>query len=321
MLHIFFFLPFIVLAQNTSFLRRTREESKHFNAIDSADVKTPINRKRLYLISGIHVAGYPGTMYLLSEAWYQDFPRTTFHTFNDAKEWLQVDKVGHAWTAYNIAKYSKGMWLWAGIDDKKAAWLGSFSSLGYQTILEILDAHSTEWGWSWSDMGANVMGIGTYLSQEITWKEQRVQFKFSTHRNRYAPDLNTRANALYGNTLPARLLKDYNGQTYWLSMNLKSFTIAGNLPPWLNISVGYGAKGLFGGFENIGLDKSGNMIFNRPDIKRERQWYIAPDIDFTKIKTNKKLVRSAFSFLNMLKMPAPALELSGGKIKGRLLVF
>jgi hypothetical protein len=28
-----------------------------------------------------------------------------------------------------------------------------------------------------------------------------------------------------------------------------------------------------------------------------------------------------FSVLNMLKMPAPALELSGGKIKGRLVVF
>jgi len=282
---------------------------------------TTINKRRLYLITGIHATYYGGSLLLLSQAWYKNIPKTSFHAFNDSKEWLQIDKIGHGWTAYTLSRNSKGVWEWTGLSQEKATWLGGISNIGYLTLLETLDARSAKWGWSWTDIGANVAGTGMYVAQELLWEEQRVQFKFSSHRKRYEPSLINRANELYGKGLPERLLKDYNGQTYWLSMNMRSFAKESKLPHWLNISVGYGAEGLFGGFENIGFDKSGNMVFNRPDIKRERQWYLSPDIDFTKIKTNKKIVRTMFSILNMLKMPAPALELSGGKIKARLMVF
>jgi hypothetical protein len=33
--------------------------------------------------------------------------------------------------------------------------------------------------------------------------------------------------------------KDYNGQTYWLSVNLHSFIKA---PKWLNLAIGYGGR-------------------------------------------------------------------------------
>ena len=62
------------------------------------------------------------------------------------------------------------------------------------------------------------------------------------------------------------MLKDYNGQTYWLSANLKSFFKKSNVPTWLNISVGYGAEGMFGATENIWMDNNGNFIVNRPDV-------------------------------------------------------
>ena len=52
-----------------------------------------------------------------------------------------------------------------------------------------------------------------------------------------------------------RMLKDYNGQTYWLSANLKSFFQGSNIPAWLNVAVGYGADGMFGGFENKWIDE------------------------------------------------------------------
>ncbi|MGE5106011.1 MAG: hypothetical protein ACM3H8_00575, partial [Sphingobacteriales bacterium] len=118
-----------------------------------------------------------------------------------------------------------------------------------------------------------------------------------------------------------RMLKGYNGQAYWLSANLKCFFPQSNLPAWLNLSVGYGAEGMFGGFDNIATDKNGTITFDRRDIKRYRQWYLAPDVDFTKIKTNKKWLRTAFHFLNVFKFPAPALELSNGKLKVYALYF
>jgi hypothetical protein len=279
------------------------------------------NKNRVYLISAIHAAGYAGTLFILGQSWYKDFPKTSFHTFNDSKEWLQVDKAGHAWTAYNITKYSKGLWSWAGVPVKKAIVLGGISSVAYQTILEYLDGYSSEWGWSWSDMSANVIGAGFYVAQELSWKEQRLQLKFSSFPVSYTDDLEGRVTDLFGKSIPERMLKDYNGQTYWLSMNLRSFSPRSNLPQWLNVAAGYGAKGLFGGFENRGFDKDGSVVFNRTDIQRKRQWYLSPDIDFTKIKTNKKGLNTLFSLANMIKLPAPALEFSNGKFKGHWLMF
>ncbi len=280
-----------------------------------------INKNRIYLISGIHAAGYAGTLFILGQSWYKDFPKTSFHTFNDSKEWLQVDKAGHAWAAYNITKYSKGLWSWAGVPVKKAIVLGGMSSVAYLTILEYLDGYSSEWGWSWADMGANVIGAGFYVTQEFFWSEQRLQLKFSSFPISYTNDLEERVHELYGKSLPERMLKDYNGQTYWLSMNLKSFTPNSKLPRWLNVAAGYGAKGLFGGFENRSFDKDGSVVFDRTDIQRKRQWYLSPDIDFTKIKTNKKGLKTLFYLANLIKLPAPALEFSNGKFKGHWLMF
>jgi len=94
------------------------------------------------------------------------------------------------------------------------------------------------------------------------------------------------------------------------------------LPAWLNISIGYGADGMFGGYENIGRNKTdGTITFNRTDIKRYRQWYLSPDVDLTKIKTNSKLLRAVFSALNLVKFPAPALEFSNGKLMLKPLAF
>jgi hypothetical protein len=51
-----------------------------------------------------------------------------------------------------------------------------------------------------------------------------------------------------------QMLKDYNGQTYWLSVNLHSFYKGSKIPKWLNLAIGYGANGMLtGNGENNGL--------------------------------------------------------------------
>ena len=72
---------------------------------------------------------------------------------------------------------------------------------------------------------------------------------------------------------------------------------------------------MFGATENIGKDKEGNIEFYRPDIKRYRQWYLAPDIDLTKIKTNKRGIKMALMILNIFKFPTPSAEFSNGKMR------
>lgn len=278
--------------------------------------------KRQWFIAGVNLAGYGGSLVLLNSAWYKGYTRTGFHTFNDSKEWQQVDKIGHAWGAYNAGKTSAAMWKWAGVSPKKAALIGVLSSTAYLTGIEFMDAYSAKWGWSWSDIGANLVGGGLFLGQEYLWNEQRIQFKFSFHQKNYSdPVLDQRADNLFGKPWYERMLKDYNAQTYWLSANIRSFLPETNLPRWLNLSVGYGADGMYGGFENKWVDQPGNEI-NRTDIPRKRQFYLAPDIDFTRIKTNKKWLRTVFTFLNAFKCPAPALMIdSKGKFKAYAFYF
>jgi hypothetical protein len=89
----------------------------------------------------------------------------------------------------------------------------------------------------------------------------------------------------------------------------------------LQVSIGTGAEGMFGARENISRDANGNITFNRPDIKRYRQWYLAPDIDLTKIKTKSKFLKMTFGILNIVKFPMPALEFSDGKFRFNAISF
>ena len=280
-----------------------------------------INR-RIKIITATNIIGYSGAMVGLYSAWYKNYPQTNMHSFNDIGEWKQIDKIGHAYSAYAESKASMELWRWTGIDRKKRIWIGGMSGAFYQTVIEVLDGFSAEWGWSWADFGANIIGSGMLVAQELAWDEQRIQFKFSFHRKSYNdPQLNARSNKLFGKSTAERFLKDYNGQTYWLSMNLRSFFPKSRIPAWLNVSIGTGAEGLFGANENVGKDDNGNIIFNRPDIKRYRQWYLAPDIDLSKIKTNKKGLKLLFNMLNIVKFPMPALEFSNGKFRFNAIAF
>lgn len=278
--------------------------------------------KRVKIIAGANILGYSASTIGIYHAWYKDYPQSRFHFFNDIGEWQQMDKIGHVYSAYAAGKAGMELWRWTGIDRKKRIWIGGTSALLYQTTIEVMDGFSTEWGWSWGDFAANITGSALLISQELAWDRQRIQMKWSFHRKKYKdPVLNDRSNELFGRSNPERFLKDYNGQTYWLSGTLKDFFPKSNLPAWLQVSVGTGAEGMFGGYDNIAYDDQGNITFDRRDIKRYRQWYLAPDIDLTRIKTNKKGVRMLLYMLNVFKFPAPSLELSRGRLSWNWIHF
>ena len=278
-------------------------------------------KKRIKLVTAANVIGYGGAMVGLYSAWYKDYPQGKFRFFNDNREWLQVDKIGHIYSAYIESKASMEVWRWAGLPRKQRIWIGGLSGAAYQTVIEVLDGFSTDWGWSWGDFTANMLGSGLLVSQELLWDEQRIDLKFSFHKQNYAESmLNTRADSVFGKSVLNRMLKDYNGQTYWLSANLKSFFPKSKLPAWLNIAVGYGAEGMYGAEQNRWKDAQGNQI-NRTDIPRYRQWYIAPDINLSKIKTKSKLLKIAFFFFNSFKFPLPSIGFSQKGIEWNWLHF
>ena len=272
------------------------------------------NHTKKWVLGGVQAGLWGGTFYSLNKTWYSNYPRSNFHLYNDWKEWEHMDKAGHAWSSYQISNHTSKIWQWAGMEKKKAVLIGGISGMAYLSIIEILDGYSAKWGFSLPDIMANSAGAGIYAAQELGWNEQRVTIKLSYSPYHYGT-LSTRANELFGSGDAEKVLKDYNGQTYWASVNFKSFFPDSDLPDWFNIAIGYGAKTMLGGYENTWTAASGITI-NRSDIPRYKRFFLSADIDLTRIKTKNKTLKTIFSLANVLKIPAPTLEWNGlGKLK------
>ena len=236
----------------------------------------------------------------LNQLWYADYPKSNFHFINDNSQWMQLDKIGHLYSSYHIGRLGAETLNWSGASEKNQLIYGASLGFVFLTVVEVMDGFSEEWGASMGDVVANAAGTALYVSQELIWKEQRITPKFSFHTTEYAyyrPDL-------LGSTLPEQILKDYNGQTYWFSANIYSFSKKSKIPKWFNIALGYGAEGMIG--ENA--DK--NMVIFPSKPEKYRQFYLSLDLDLTKISTKSHFLKTVFSVLNTVKIPAPTLEYS-----------
>ena len=260
-----------------------------------------MNRKRLnFLIVGGSVV-YTGTMIGLYHAWVSDYPLSSFHFTNDFDVWLGMDKSRHVTTSYWIGRIGYHSLLWAGVKEKHAVWYGGSMGLIFTTTFEILNGITAGWGASVGDMVANVAGAGLFIGQQLGWKEQRFLIKFSYHPSEYA-QYNPEE---LGETGIQRLIKDYNGQTYWLSGNIHSFLKEeSRFPKWLNVAVGYGAKGMTGVSENA-TEYEGEPI---PEFQRTSQYFLSLDVDLTRIPTRSKFLKGLFTLLGFIKIPMPTLE-------------
>jgi hypothetical protein len=265
-------------------------------------------RKTIVLVS--NGAAYGATMYGLYSLWYKDYPLTTFHFHNDNRDWNQMDKVGHAYSCYYEGVVGIDMLKWAGYSHKTAAIIGGSYGFFIQSGVEVLDGFSEQWGASSGDIIANAVGTGLVVGQSLLWDEQRIWMKLSYQPTQYAsirPEL-------LGSAHIERLFKDYNGQTYWLSGNIKSFVKKENkIPAWLNVSVGYGIDGFVSSYDNI-FERDGTTYYY-PHIVQSRQFYLAPDIDLTRIKTNNKALKISLRLLNCIKFPLPGLAFNASSNK------
>ncbi|WP_439654832.1 DUF2279 domain-containing protein [Wocania arenilitoris] len=237
------------------------------------------------------------TLVGLNQLWYSDFERSKFHTINDNNEWLQMDKMGHVFTSYQVGKFGAQVLNWSGVSKKHQLIYGATLGFGFLTAVEILDGFSQEWGFSWGDIAANASGTGLYVAQELLWKEQRINLKFSFHQTKYA----SQSPDKLGESFFEQILKDYNGQTYWLSVNLHDFFKESKIPKWLNVAFGYSADGMLQGIRDV----DNSLLTN---INRQRQFYLSFDVNLYKIRTNSRFLKSVFNIFNVLKMPFPALE-------------
>jgi hypothetical protein len=257
-----------------------------------------------------------GSIVYLNEAWYKQYNTGRFHVFNDNDEWLQMDKAGHIFTNYQLSRLMMNSFDWAGFNKNQKLFIGGTIGFAYMNAIEIMDGFSEGWGFSWGDELANFVGTSFAISQEALWHQQRIQLKFSYAQSglaKYNP-------SLLGKNFYTQVLKDYNGQTYWLSVNPSSFIKKQNkFPKWLNVAFGYSAYGMIGGkFNGFTVQNEDGTVLR---FDRQRRFYASIDVDLTRIPTKSRFLKAVFSAVNIIKFPAPALEFSTKGTRGYFLYF
>jgi len=263
---------------------------------------SPVYKKSrsTFVVGGTSTLG-AGLLGTLSYSWYKDFNTSSFHFFNDAVEWRGMDKIGHAVTAYQVCDYIDDWYQWAGHTKSKSRLYSTLTAASFLTVVEVMDGFSAGWGFSSMDMLSNGAGLGAFLINSKFSKNNSFSFKYGYLPSSYRK---LRPEQLGYNEVTS-LIKDYNAQSYWLSLNLSSLTKSEKIPKWLNIAVGYGAEGLLGGKGNPEFNAAGLSL---PTVKRYSQFFLSPDIDWTKIPTKNRSLKFLFRALSFYKLPLPALE-------------
>jgi len=310
----------------------SRSQAQRAPRLLSLEPADSLHRGRFWTALGAGSGAYGASMVGLYKAWYAGYPGGRFHFFNDAGEWNQMDKMGHWLMSYNESRWIGGGARWTGIRPKPAAWLGFAGGQLIQCSLELFDGFSAQWGFSWSDLGFNLLGSGMFVAQQIGWGEQRILMKMSAWPVHYSGEpvypvtpagsqqwttLQQRADALYGRGPLSLFLKNYNTLVVWASFNPRA--VLGDRPPWLpkwlNIAVGMGADNLFAGY---GYSWQADKNCSGPDCltysvdprayPRTRQFFLSLDVDFTRLGIRNRFLRTVLSAANIFKFPAPALE-------------
>lgn len=264
-----------------------------------------LNKKRLTVLLIGTTAAYSATMIGLNQVWYSSLDKQPFSFFDDSREWFQLDKAGHAFSTFQLTEFGALSLQWAGMQKKKSITISALTSFLMVSSIELFDGYSSGYGASASDLVANAVGSTLSFGQHLLWDEIRIRPKFSFHQTNLAP----LRPSLLGNNLGQEIIKDYNGQTYWLSADMDKFI---TFPKWLNLALGYG------GHDMVYANKA-NGISN--GYSPYQQLYLSLDLDLSHIRTKSKGIKTLLYFVNMIKLPSPTLEFSQGKLKTHVFYF
>ena len=129
-----------------------------------------VNRKKVIRIVLAESVSYAAGFSFLYFVCYKDSDMVPFHYYDDSKGYLQIDKFGHTYSAYQQSYASYYALRKAGVSKKTAFLYGGTLGLIFQTPMEISDGLYEGWGFSLSDMLANTLESALLISQEAYCK-------------------------------------------------------------------------------------------------------------------------------------------------------
>jgi hypothetical protein len=242
---------------------------------------------RLAIVGG-SVAAIMGTIHIYqNNGWWKD-NRRSFHFREDLQYALHVDKIGHFYGASLLTMVLNRSLIWAGEEEPASLhWAAGLSTL-FQTYIEVEDGFST-WGFDRVDFAADVAGAWYPVLQHHIPALRDFQLKFS-----YIPSDNINAPGAFPGQKHL-LMDDYEGQTFWLAVNVNNLLPASIEPLWpdfLCVAAGYGARDILGS-------------------SPYRVAFLSLDYDMTKIiPRSTGFLRTLGDVLNAIHFPAPAVRFS-----------
>ncbi|MCS7152586.1 MAG: YfiM family protein [Bacteroidia bacterium] len=254
---------------------------------------TPKREKLFWIGTGLSYSLIYGAPFA---AWYDWREAKGWRFFDDGKEWKQMDKLGHVWSTYHLSWLYKEWAEACGYSRESARRLGVLLAWGFQMSLEVTDGFFPKWGASAWDMAANTLGAGLFWIRDYLapWK---VDIRFSFFPSPYAkqrPDLLGRG--------IAQILKDYNGQTYWLVLLHQKSPIG--------IAIGHGARGLLGGY--------GREPESVISARERRRWVLSIEPHWEVLLRRPQWATRIFV---AIKTPLPALVYEGITLRGTWVYF
>jgi hypothetical protein len=266
-----------------------RTAGRDSNSLEDNSPPVSVNTTKLLLVSGTLLASMVVIHVYQQNGWWKD-NRSSFHFREDLKYGLHVDKIGHFWGAAVLTEVISLSLRWADMKEEPALLCGAGGSLLFQTYVEVQDGFST-WGFDRVDFLSDVAGAAWPIARYYIPPLQNVDFKFS-----YLPSpLIHQPGGAGFRGQQHLIMDDYEGQTFWLSLNLNDVlpkTIEPYWPDFLRLAIGYGAR-------DIATQDNAYRVY-----------FLALDYDMSKIiPSSTSFLRSVNKILNYIHLPAPAVQL------------
>ena len=247
------------------------------------------------ILGTIVTGGLVGLHIMMQNAWWKN-SRGGFHFEEDFVSALQVDKAGHSYVAYLSSYAANEALLTSGFSYDASAIIGSAMGLGFETMIEIEDGFSKDWGFSPSDFYFDLAGATFFLAQHYVPALQNITPKWTYFPTEWTgqPVLNR----------PRNIGDDYNSSAFWWSINVHNIlpdNFKNFWPKWLNIALGYGGNAI-----DANPDPNGP-----PDQLSVRRYMIALDYNMVQLLPDGcPFWNWCKQTMNIFKFPAPTIEFS-----------
>ncbi len=247
----------------------------------------------LGVIASVNIVGY----IYQRQVWYTK-ETTGFHSLEFIHDWnkyQQMDKFGHFTDAYFTSDLTAKIYRWSGFSGESSVWFGALSGWIWMLEIEVSDAFMADWGFSWGDILANTVGSGFYVLQQFNNDALGgIHPKFSWHKSEAWKEMRY-------NTDPQALIEDYEGMTFWLTVNPHHYfpnSWKRSYPNWLaplGFAFGVSAKNI------ASYPWAGH-----------KEYFVGLDIDLRKIPILDELSILKFvkSEINFLRLPLPTIRIT-----------